>query len=370
MVSVQGMAMKKIGAIVGMLAVLLLLGTGCAAEHTEANGTSMYGQAEGSVVAEGWNVDQSSVQPSDPEGNEEKDSQEQKLNAPGSREELLEKNYKDVEAMFIDMGFVNVCVLPCEDAADGEGADAGSVVDVIIGEQTDFDDEDTFSAYDKVQIMYMSATKEEKNGETAGDTANAGNTGNQGSAGNAGNVGGVGNTGNVGDAGNAGNVGSTGNAGNAGSAGEQGDAGNAGSTGDTGNSGSTGNVGSGEDTADAGSAGNAENVGSTGDTGNNGSTGNAGSAGEQGDTGNAGSTGNAGNVGDTGNSGNTGSAGGSGITVPKQEETGENLVWVPTNGGTKYHSKESCSVMKDPMQVTLETALANGYTACKRCHKQ
>lgn len=53
MVSVQGMAMKKIGAIVGMLAVLLLLGTGCAAEHTEANGTSMYGQAVGEPLQ--WN---------------------------------------------------------------------------------------------------------------------------------------------------------------------------------------------------------------------------------------------------------------------------------------------------------------------------
>lgn len=66
--------------------------------------------------------------------------------------------------------------------------------------------------------------------------------------------------------------------------------------------------------------------------------------------------------------GNGTSSGGTGVTVPQQEETGANLVWVPTNGGTKYHSKASCSGMKDPIQVSLDTAIANGYTACKRCH--
>lgn len=55
------------------------------------------------------------------------------------------------------------------------------------------------------------------------------------------------------------------------------------------------------------------------------------------------------------------------VTVP-QAEKGENLVWVPTNGGTKYHSKSSCSNMKNPIQVTKDTAVSNGYTACKRCH--
>lgn len=57
-----------------------------------------------------------------------------------------------------------------------------------------------------------------------------------------------------------------------------------------------------------------------------------------------------------------------GVTVPEHEEKGKNLVWVPINGGTKYHSKSGCSNMKDPMQVTLDTAIANGYTACKKCH--
>lgn len=62
------------------------------------------------------------------------------------------------------------------------------------------------------------------------------------------------------------------------------------------------------------------------------------------------------------------STGDSGVTIPKQEENKGNLVWVPTNGGTKYHSKSSCSGMKNPMQVSVETAKSNGYTPCARCH--
>ena len=56
------------------------------------------------------------------------------------------------------------------------------------------------------------------------------------------------------------------------------------------------------------------------------------------------------------------------VTVPTYEDTTGNLVWVPVNGGTKYHSDSSCSKMKDPKQVTKEHAEANGYTACKRCY--
>lgn len=59
---------------------------------------------------------------------------------------------------------------------------------------------------------------------------------------------------------------------------------------------------------------------------------------------------------------------GASVTVPEKEESGGSLVWVPTNGGTKYHNKSSCSNMKNPMQVSVETAVANGYTPCKRCH--
>ena len=59
---------------------------------------------------------------------------------------------------------------------------------------------------------------------------------------------------------------------------------------------------------------------------------------------------------------------GDSVTIPDHEETVGNLVWVPVNGGTKYHSNPNCSKMKDPMQVSVETAEANGYEPCKRCY--
>lgn len=65
---------------------------------------------------------------------------------------------------------------------------------------------------------------------------------------------------------------------------------------------------------------------------------------------------------------NNNQGGGNTVTVPDHEETVGNLVWVPTNGGKKYHSKSTCSNMENPMQVSVETATANGYTACKRCY--
>lgn len=43
------------------------------------------------------------------------------------------------------------------------------------------------------------------------------------------------------------------------------------------------------------------------------------------------------------------------------------LVWIPQSG-TKYHSKSSCSKMKNPTQVTRATAESRGYTACKKCY--
>ncbi len=45
----------------------------------------------------------------------------------------------------------------------------------------------------------------------------------------------------------------------------------------------------------------------------------------------------------------------------------ERMVWIPTNGGTKYHTKSSCSNMKNPIQVTLSEAISMGFSACKRC---
>lgn len=43
------------------------------------------------------------------------------------------------------------------------------------------------------------------------------------------------------------------------------------------------------------------------------------------------------------------------------------MVWIPANG-SKYHSRSSCSNMKNPTQVTKEAAEQMGYEPCKRCH--
>ena len=51
--------------------------------------------------------------------------------------------------------------------------------------------------------------------------------------------------------------------------------------------------------------------------------------------------------------------------APVQTET---LVWIPTNGGEKYHRTSGCSNMVNPQQVTLSEAQARGFTACKRCY--
>lgn len=44
------------------------------------------------------------------------------------------------------------------------------------------------------------------------------------------------------------------------------------------------------------------------------------------------------------------------------------MVWIPTNGGTKYHTHAGCSNMNNPVQVTQSEAESRGFTACKRCH--
>ena len=49
-------------------------------------------------------------------------------------------------------------------------------------------------------------------------------------------------------------------------------------------------------------------------------------------------------------------------------ENNAHMVWIPTNGGTKYHTHSGCSNMEDPRYVTLEEAEALGFTPCKRCH--
>lgn len=55
-------------------------------------------------------------------------------------------------------------------------------------------------------------------------------------------------------------------------------------------------------------------------------------------------------------------------SVAPAPEPVEQMVWIPTNGGTKYHSKSSCSGMKDPQQVSISSAKAQGYDACKKCY--
>lgn len=46
----------------------------------------------------------------------------------------------------------------------------------------------------------------------------------------------------------------------------------------------------------------------------------------------------------------------------------EAKVWIPTKGGTKYHTRANCSNMIDPEQVTKAEAELKGFTPCKRCH--
>lgn len=42
------------------------------------------------------------------------------------------------------------------------------------------------------------------------------------------------------------------------------------------------------------------------------------------------------------------------------------MVWIPSSG-SKYHSRSSCSNMKNPTQVTKQEAENQGYEPCKKC---
>lgn len=46
---------------------------------------------------------------------------------------------------------------------------------------------------------------------------------------------------------------------------------------------------------------------------------------------------------------------------------GGKMVWIP-NSGKKYHSSPSCSNMKNPSQVSIDTAISRGYTPCSKCY--
>ena len=54
-------------------------------------------------------------------------------------------------------------------------------------------------------------------------------------------------------------------------------------------------------------------------------------------------------------------------STEQSTEIKEQMVWIPKSG-SKYHSKASCSNMKDPSQVTKSEAEKRGYTPCKKCH--
>ena len=53
--------------------------------------------------------------------------------------------------------------------------------------------------------------------------------------------------------------------------------------------------------------------------------------------------------------------------APAQPQQQEVMVWISATG-SKYHSRASCSNMKNPSQVTLEQAQALGLTPCKKCY--
>lgn len=56
------------------------------------------------------------------------------------------------------------------------------------------------------------------------------------------------------------------------------------------------------------------------------------------------------------------------VPTPPLDHLGVTMVWIPTNGGKKYHKDADCSNMKNPQHVSLEYAKAEGYTACKKCY--
>lgn len=53
-------------------------------------------------------------------------------------------------------------------------------------------------------------------------------------------------------------------------------------------------------------------------------------------------------------------------TTPSQTST--QMVWIPKSG-SRYHKTSSCSNMKNPVHVTLQTAQSGGYSKCSKCWK-
>lgn len=59
-----------------------------------------------------------------------------------------------------------------------------------------------------------------------------------------------------------------------------------------------------------------------------------------------------------------------GVDVTEQDIQQQNTIYVyiPQNGGTKFHTNSGCSGMKNPIRVTLQQAIDAGYTACEKCN--
>lgn len=56
------------------------------------------------------------------------------------------------------------------------------------------------------------------------------------------------------------------------------------------------------------------------------------------------------------------------VTQPPAEQPGNtDMVWIPKSG-SKYHSRSSCSNMKNPTQVSRSEAISRGYGPCKKCY--
>ena len=51
-----------------------------------------------------------------------------------------------------------------------------------------------------------------------------------------------------------------------------------------------------------------------------------------------------------------------------EQNADEDMVWIPTNGGKRYHIRGSCSNMINPRLVTVEEAQNLGFTPCKKCY--
>lgn len=51
-----------------------------------------------------------------------------------------------------------------------------------------------------------------------------------------------------------------------------------------------------------------------------------------------------------------------------EEDDEEEMVWIPTRGGKKYHNRSTCSGMIDPDYVTVSQAERKGFTPCKKCY--